>query len=116
MTLGQLVFARSALTKLLNADLDCKLSWRLRKLVGAVDAELQHHEQERIRLVVKYGATDDKGNTNVKPDQFKEFAMELGELNNINVEFQFEPIPLANLEGVKMSAAEMASIEQFICE
>ena len=66
LTLGQLVAAKPALTKLLNTDLDCKISWKLRKVVSKIDSELSHHESERVRLVTKYGDKDNDGNTNVK--------------------------------------------------
>src|SRR5262249_22232382 len=96
-TLGQLVASKPALEKLLNNDLPVAVSFRLSKLIKSLNSELQHHEEERIKLVKKYGTTNETG-VAVLPDRFQEFVKDMDSLNGLEVNLDIKPVSIEDLD------------------
>jgi hypothetical protein len=114
VTLGTIRAAEPALKKLLTTELPIGTSFKLSKLVKIVDENLQHYENERVKLVKKFGKADDQGNINVQPDQMDEFLKGITELHAISVELPYEPVSVESLGEVKMSAVDAAQLTEFL--
>ena len=116
MLLETLVNATPALTKLLGKDLPIILSFRLGTLVKIVDPYLKSYNEARTKMIEKYvPVADEKGNRQVPQDQMKAFADELTVV--LNEEITVDGIPevkLSDLEGIKMTAQEMASLSPWL--
>jgi len=116
MLLETLVNATSGLTKLLSKDLPIILSFRLGTLVKIVDPYLKSYNETRIKLIEQMvPKADEKGNRQVPPGQMKEFADKLKVV--LEAEITVEGIPevkLSDLDGIKMTAQEMASLSPWL--
>ena len=115
MLLETLVNATPALSKLLSTDLPIVLSFRLGALVKLVDPYLKTYNETRIKLIEQYTTPDEKGNRQVPTDKMAEFADKLKVV--LNEEVKVEGIPevkLSDLEGIKMTAQEMASLSPWL--
>ena len=122
ITFLQLKNAQAALTKLLNQDLDVRVSLPLRRVVKAVNAELEHFDAERLRLLEKFAQKDEAGKIVVENDQavfgdegaFVRFRAEFEKLASVELEMDVKPIDLTKIEGVKMSPVELDTIDAFL--
>jgi hypothetical protein len=116
LALGAIKNAEPSLKKLLNADLHISVAFILSKLIKTIESELTHYEEQRQTLVKKHGEDDGNGNIHVKESAYNEFFSDLAELNKIEVEVAFQPISVAKLDGVKLSAVDLAMLADFITE
>jgi hypothetical protein len=117
ISLAALKAAEPALVKILSFDsLDVKTSYWLGRLVKTLTSELSHYRNEEMKLWNKFGTEDEqeKGKINVPLENQVEFFKATDELGRVEVELKFEPIGLDKLEGCKLSAFEMASVDAFI--
>jgi hypothetical protein len=124
ITFLQLKNAQPALTKLLNTDLDVRVSLTLRRVVKAVDNELEHFDAERMRLIEKYATKDKAGKILTKDDQavfddegaYVQFRNEFEKLAGFEIEMDVKPIDLSKVEGVKMSPVELNTLDPFLVQ
>jgi hypothetical protein len=121
ITFLELKNAQPALTKLLNTDLDVRVSLTLRRLVKAVSAELEHFDAERFKLLEKFAQKDADGKLVTKDDQAIfddagaiQFRAEFEKLASVELEMDVKPIDLSKVEGVKMSPVELDTIDAFL--
>jgi hypothetical protein len=121
ITFLELKNAQPALTKLLNTDLDVRVSLTLRRLVKAVNAELEHFDAERFKLLEKFAQKDADGKLVTKDDQAIfddagaiQFRAEFEKLASVELEMDVKPIDLSKVEGVKMSPVELDTIDAFL--
>lgn len=116
MQLETLVNATPAMAKLLSTDLPVKLAFRLGVMIKSVDPALKAYNDERMKLVTKYGVKDDKGNTQVPADKMKEFTVELQKVLDEDVtvagipELKLDDIP----EETKMKPQEMSALTPWL--
>ena len=124
ITFLQLKNAQPALTKLLNTDLDVRVSLTLRRVVKAVDAELEHFDAERMKLIEKFATKDKAGKIVTKDDQavfgdegaYVQFRNEFEKLAGFEIEMDVKPIDLSKVEGVKMSPVELNTLDPFLVQ
>ncbi len=114
VTLGKLVEARPALTKLFAMELPVKTAWSLRKTIAVIEAELKRFEEQRVALVKKY-AKEKNGTFSVPPEKAGVFSEEYKTLADIPADLSgAERVPLAVLGDVKLSASDMQNLEPFL--
>jgi sulfopyruvate decarboxylase TPP-binding subunit len=113
--LGEIVNAKDSLIKLFKMDLPIIISYKLGKLVKEVDKEIKHFEEERFKLIKKYGELTDKNSYSVKPENVEEFAKDLKELLEISLKLEIEKVSLENISSeIKLSAIDLVSLEKFV--
>lgn len=112
-TLGQLKQAEVCLGKIANSSMSVQMGYRFLKLLKTVDIEMKSLEEQRTKLVHKYGEEKD-GSFQVKKENMKNFMDDMKELMSIEVEVPFDPVPLSTFENIQMTPVEIASIEPFI--
>lgn len=110
ITINQILIARDTLSRLAERTLPVKQSYRLAKLVRAVDAELTVYNGERIKLCERYGTVNAE-KTNYDINDWDGFNSEINELQNQEVELDIKPI---DIDGLELSAQDIISIEPFI--
>jgi len=111
LTLGSIKAAEAPLKKILNAELPVAMAFKLSKLVKVFDAELIHYELQRVKLVEKLGEKDGDGNTTVKPENIEAFMAEMEKLHAIECELPGDPIAVADLAEVRMSAVDLSLLD-----
>lgn len=113
-TLQSLINSVGVFKKIYNMDLAASLSFKVMRLSNAIDAEMQNYEKERIRLVKKYGDESEDGNISVKEENMEIFSKEFGELVESKVELNnVDKIDILSTD-IKLSAADLAMIKDFI--
>jgi len=98
----------SVLNKLVEEPLPTKVSFRLMKLLNALNSEVKLIEEQRLKLIKQY-STD--GNT--VSDQNKEaFIKEFSEFLNEEMEVQWDAIDINELgENLKLSVVDLAKVQ-----
>lgn len=102
----------NSLSKLMEQPLPAKVSFKLMKLLNAVNEEVKLIEEQRMKLVKKY-ASD--GNT-VGDDKREEFLKEFSDFLNDEVEMSWEPISIDSLGDLQLSVAELTRIQFLFSE
>lgn len=93
----KLVNSIGVLSKLLNKELNIKVSFAIAKNIDSINRELETYNKEKQKLIDKYSIKDSNGETkvnedntiNLSPDKVDEFSKEHGELleliNEVNI-------------------------------
>jgi hypothetical protein len=108
------------LAKLAKSELPLKLSYRLSKFLKSVQEELAVFEEKRIELVYKYAEKDvegnipDKKNVRVAEGKIAEFTKEYSDLTELEVELDYKPFKLSELQSVNFTPAEIGTLLSFI--
>lgn len=116
ITLGELLNGKPALEKLVNLEISIKTAYKLSRIINKLNNELQNFEDQRQKLVSKYGEPEENGNVIVTQENMEAFSNELNELINLEIELAYEPVSLEELGDVKMRASELMLIDKFVTE
>lgn len=125
MKLARLVDPRfhSALDKLAAEQLPLKLAFRLKGIVKTVREEYQKYEEVRQAALTKYGKKDENGefvmdefkNVQFDGENIKEFAKELSQLANEDIELP--TIKLSELgDKIAMTLEEIEMLDGLVVE
>ncbi len=118
LTLGDLKMKEASLGNLLNTKLPVKASYRMSKLSKIIINELKELEEQRVKLVEKYGEKTDQGFA-IKPDNaemWKAFHDDYKELLKEEVALSFIPVLLNDIPDNVLSAIDMMHLSEFIEE
>ena len=106
----QILSARDTLSRLGERTLPVKQSYRLAKLIKAINSEMGVYEGERIKLCEKYGTlSEDK--TKYDIHDMEGFTRDSEELLNQEIELEAKPI---DISGLELTAQDIIKIEPFI--
>lgn len=106
----QILSARDTLSRLGERTLPVKQSYRLAKLIKAINSEMGVYEGERIKLCEKYGTlSEDK--TKYDIHDMEGFSRDSEELLNQEIELEAKPI---DISGLELTAQDIIKIEPFI--
>lgn len=109
------------LKKLLDAQLELKVAYKLYSIKKIVDEESAKYEKLRLEAVNKFADKKEDGSLVVKedgsaqftPENMESFVKELNEL--LNVEFAHGKLKFEELgDKLQLSASELASIESIL--
>ncbi|MGN1479854.1 MAG: hypothetical protein ACI4XH_08810 [Acutalibacteraceae bacterium] len=113
MILKNLIMAKDALQKLAEQPLPVKQSYRLSKILKAVEPELEVFESERIKICEKFGKMN-KSKTSYDITDRENFEKEYEELVSQPVELDFKPINLFDCDDIKITAHDCKLLEPFL--
>lgn len=112
ITLAEIKSLEKSLSKIFDKDLNIKIAYRLGKLLKKMSDEMNLLEENRIKLVKKYGKqTEDNGQFAVDPDKTQDFYNEINELMQVEIDIDFEPISLEEFGDIKLSASDMIRLD-----
>ena len=114
MKLINVVNAQPALEKIASVDLPLKLLYSLTKLMEKLEREMRFFNEERDKLIMKYGEQEDDGTFRIPGDKVADFQREANELADIDVEWDVVPIVLPLLDNLALSYNELKMLEGFI--
>lgn len=113
--LAELQQVQQIFNKILNTPLDFKLSYRLGKITKKLVDEFKVIEDERMKLITKFGIKDEKkGSTSVPEDKLEEFLKEFNAILDTEIDLEVALIPVDLIEGIKLSANEVSALEKFV--
>ena len=109
LKMHQIVAAAQALGSL---DVPAPIALKLARAAQPLMAEAALWEQQRLRLVRKYGERQGNGQTIVQPDSenWDKFSEEIGALLGTDTEVNIVPLPVSTLGGVFISVGAMTPI------
>ena len=106
----QILSARDTLSRLGERTLPVKQSYRLAKLIKAINNEMSVYEGERIKLCEQYG-TINKEEKKYDIHDMEGFNRDSEELLNQEIELEAKPI---DINGLELTAQDIIKIEPFI--
>lgn len=102
----------SVLNKLIDEPLPTKISFKLMKLLNALNAEVKLVEDQRLKLVKQYSVDGSSVSDENKDAFLKEFTTFLED----EVEISWEPVAIDVLGDLKLSVVELAKIQYLFSE
>ena len=125
-TLGALVQAEEALGRLAAQRLPIKAAYQLSKLLRLVPAETKHFHEQKNAFVKELGKERDctplerqrhgPTITEVTPENRAAFFAKIEELSTLAVALDAQTVPLADIEDITISAADLIALEPFTAE
>ena len=112
MKLSVIIGAIPVIRKLMEQDLPVRQSYAIAKLAQRIDVESGLHNEQRRKLLEKYGEQSEDGNYKIPTDKVESCNAELNELMDVDVEIK-EKIDILST-GVKLTPAEVIAIEEFM--
>lgn len=117
-----LVNSVQVLRKLNNAELPVRVSYKLAKNIKNIDKELNIYEEEKQKLINKYGEKDDEGKNKINEDgtikilDTENWNKDIKELLEIEAEINIEKINIDELAkgDLKITPSELTLIDYMI--
>ena len=117
-----LVNSVQVLRKLNNAELPVRVSYKLAKNIKSIDKELKIYEEEKQKLINKYGEKDEEGKSKVNENGMinildtENWNKDIKELLEIEVEINVEKINIDELakSDLKITPSELTLIDYMI--
>ncbi len=106
-------------------DISIKTSYKITKLYKILLQEAEQYRESNMKILNKYGEkdTNDKlkinedGNIFIITERLSEFNEEMNELNNIEVDIEFDPIKLDDFGNINIPPKYLINlIDKFIIE
>jgi hypothetical protein len=115
---GEIVASRESLAKLIGKELPVKAAFRLSRVVKTLNTELKDFEEQRMKLIQKYGEKKEgqEDTMIVKPENMEAFSTEMEALFTEEIEVSYEPVTVADLGNVQITPSDMVALEKFIVE
>lgn len=114
MKLSTVVNAIPVISKLMSKELPVIQSYAVAKLARRIDEETKLYNEQRQKLLQKYGDQDGEKYV-IRPENVDACNAELEELLNIDVDISDEKIDILSTD-VALTPAEMIAIEDFLAE
>jgi hypothetical protein len=115
VTVATLKNAEPGLIKLSNSALPINIAFRVSKVLKSIAKELALFEESRMKLVKKYGVTNEEtSEISVSEENMEAFFKEISELLEEEVELSFNKIDINSIpDSVTLSPNEVSALEPF---
>lgn len=113
MQLKEIVSAVPALGKLAAANLRLKTAYELKKTADILQKEVDFFEQERRKIVEKYGTVREDGAVLIPAEQRAQADDEYARLLSMEVQPDFSRLQISVSEDAKLSVNDLAALAPF---
>ena len=113
MLLKEIVSAVPALGKLSAANLRLKTAYELKKTADILQKEVDFFEQERRKIVEKYGTAQEDGAVLIPAEQRAQADEEYARLLSMEVQPDFSRLQISISEDAKLSVNDLAALAPF---
>jgi len=110
VSLGEIYMSTSVMNKLIDAPFNAKISFRLARAMREMNDALKNLEEERAKLIKKYGQDSGDGNITVSEENKNKFLEEFYSLLEENIEIGWEPLEPEILGETTLSVGEISKI------
>ena len=114
MKLYQIINAVPALNKLGNSDMKLSESYKLQKLLSAVQVEIDFFNRSQVKIIEQHGVIKDGGEFIIDEDKRAIYAKAMDELAQTDVEPEFSKMKIAVSENIQLSANDIGSLMPFV--
>lgn len=119
ITISEVLNSKPVLEKLVDKEISIKTAYRLSRIIKELNGELQHFEEQRQKLVHKYGKQQEdapEGNIIVPEENMGPFQEELAELLTAEIDLNCSPMNIEEFGDVKITTSEILLIDSFLME
>ena len=113
ISIAALINATQTFNKIIDKELSPVTSFKLVKLIKAINDEIEIFEKEKNKLLEKYGNKNEDGTYSILEENKELWNKDITDLLSLEVDIVGDKINLAN-EEIKISPADMMKIEEFI--
>ena len=120
--LGELDSILISMQSILNKELPIKIAYKFSKLQKSLLEEYKIFQENKQKLIDKYGEKDEEGNLIIKDDKIMilsqyldAFNAEFSDFLEIEVEINFEPIKIEDL-NIEITPEVLMNLDKFIIE
>jgi hypothetical protein len=110
VSLFEIYSSVGVLNKLVDLALPAKSSYKFVKIMKKFNDELKMLEDERQKLINKYGEEKD-GVVSVLEKHKEDFLKEFSELLETQIDVDWDPISIDSLGNVELSVSEITKIQ-----
>ena len=116
ITLKEIWNSQQSIGKLISQDLDLKASYWINKQAKKITAKIEEINDQRNKLVEKYGEKQPNGNFNVKQDSknWKKLSDEFDKLLEIEDELDIQTIKFDYLKDAKLAPVDFMNLDYLI--
>ena len=113
MLLKEIISAIPAFGKLVSANLRLKTAYALKQTVDVLPKEVDFFEQERRKILGKYGKMQQDGNVLIPAEQRTKAEEEYAQLLSMKVQPEFSRLRISLSEDAKLSVNDLAALAPF---
>lgn len=113
MQLKEIVSAVPAFSKLASANLRLKTAYILKQTADILQKEVDFFEQERRKILEKYGKVQDDGTVLIPADQKAKADEEYTQLLSMEVHPEFSRLRMSLSEDAKLSVNDLSLLAPF---
>jgi hypothetical protein len=106
----------SVMNKILDAELPATIAFQLTKLLKVLNDEIKNIEDQRVKLVSKYGSSGNDQTTSVSEENKQQFLKEFGELLDTEIDLNWTPLPVEKFEKLNLTANDMLKVSFLFSE
>lgn len=110
VSLGEIFVSTSVMNKMVDATLPAKLSFRLVRMMKGMNDALVNLEEERSKLIKKYGKEQGDGTVTVSEENKKQFVDEFNDLLAEQIEINWEPVEPEEFGDTPLSVGDISKI------
>lgn len=117
MKLLKLVSAVPSIQALANTKLPVKTSYRVGKIINALQPELEDYEKQRQKLIQQYGKLSEDGTQYLfEGENAVKFQEKINEILDEDLTLIFPKLSLEDLGNIEIEPAHLAALDGFIIE
>ncbi len=113
MQLKEIVSAVPALSKLTSANLRLKTAYTLKQTADILQKEVDFFEQERKKILEKYGKVQQDGTVLIPVEQRTKAEEEYARLLSMEVQPEFSRLRISLSEDAKLSVNDLSLLAPF---
>lgn len=113
MQLKEIVSAVPALSKLASANLRLKTAYTLKQMADILQKEVDFFEQERKKILEKYGKVQEDGSVLIPVEQRTKAEEEYSRLLSMEVQPEFSRLRISLSEDAKLSVNDLSLLAPF---
>ena len=107
VTVERIFKSQQSLNEILNSNLKASVAYKLSRIAAKVSGEMKVFDEQRRKLVEKYGETDDEGNTKVPESSREEFNKEINDMFKEEIDIDLSKISVEDLVDSKANEIDV---------
>ena len=121
IVLGDIVNSTEIFNKIMQQPFKGSLAFKIARLVRELEKEMQTFNDERMKIIRKYGKKDENGelivnndgNIEFENDKINEINYEFNSLLETELEINADKLPIDSIDEFELTPQEVISLEKF---
>lgn len=121
VSLSDVVNSSETFSKLMQQSFKGSLAFKIARLARELDKEMQTFNNEKMKIITKYGkkdengqlAIDDNGNVRFDQNQINELNEEFNSLMDTELEINADELPMDSIDEFELTPREVIDLEKF---